>query len=231
MRRAGPRLAAAGVLAAMTAGAGLYATNAIRSDTLALPNAESTPTPAAEADNAAAPVTAPAPAAPRPAPLAPLERDETPMAERVAVLGILNKRSGVARDITLRPGQGVRLGDLVVRLRACETTAPTEPEQLTGAYVQADRQGRDQRWRRIFSGWLYKETPSLNVVEDPLYDVWPKSCAMTHPDIGPETVAASGLGGGGPRRSIAKKSAEEGSATPAAPAPPPSPTAASSSPL
>ena len=29
-------------------------------------------------------------------------------AERVAVLGLLNKRNGVARDITLKPGQAVR---------------------------------------------------------------------------------------------------------------------------
>lgn len=236
MRRLAPRLVAAGVLAVGAAGAGLLATNQIPSGTLTLPGTE---TPAAEAPAVAAAeagnsseTAAPAPAAPRAAPIPPLERDETPMAERVAVLGVLNKRSGVARDITLKPGEGVRIGDLVVRLRACETTDPIEPEQLTGAYVQADRQGRDGLWRRIFSGWLYKETPSLNVVEDPLYDVWPKSCTMTHPDIGPDTVAASGLGGGGgARRSIAKKSAEDAEATPAAPAPPPSDSAASSSPL
>ena len=41
--------------------------------------------------------------------------------------------------------------------------------------------GADKRWRRVFSGWLYKESPSLNVVEHPVYDVSPKSCAMTYP--------------------------------------------------
>ena len=48
----------------------------------------------------------------------------TPMAERVAILGLLNKRNGIVRDIALRPGQSVRVKDVVVRLRACETTAP-----------------------------------------------------------------------------------------------------------
>ena len=72
--------------------------------------------------------------------------------------------------------------------RACETTAPWEAEPLTGAFVQVDTQGNDKRWRRIFSGWLYKESPSLNVVEHPIYDVWPKSCAMKHPEIGADTV-------------------------------------------
>jgi hypothetical protein len=130
---------------------------------------------------------------------------ETPMAERVAVIGMLNKRNGISRDATLHPGQGVRWGDLIVRLRACETTADWEPEQFTGAFVQADKRGPDGTWRRIFSGWLYKESPSLNVVEDPLYDVWPKSCTMRHPDIGPDTVPASSSGAAS--RSSAKKSA------------------------
>ena len=60
------------------------------------------------------------------------------MAQRVAVLGFLNKRNGIVRDIALRPGQAVRIKDAVVRLRACETTAPWENEKLTGAFVQLD---------------------------------------------------------------------------------------------
>ena len=50
----------------------------------------------------------------------------TPMAQRVAVLGILNKRNGIVRDVALHPGQSARWNDVIVRLRACETTAPWE---------------------------------------------------------------------------------------------------------
>ena len=108
----------------------------------------------------------------------PLAAGTTPMNERVAVLGILNKRNGISRDIRLKPGQAVRVDDLIVRLRACETTPPWEFDQLTGAFVQVDVQQPQGGWNRIFSGWLYKESPSLNVVENRVYDVWPKSCAM-----------------------------------------------------
>ena len=113
----------------------------------------------------------------------------TPMGERMAVLGFLNKRNGIVRDLTLKPGQSVRVNDAIVRLRACETTAPWENEKLTGAFVQLDVQRPDESWHRVFSGWLYKESPSLNVVEHPVYDVWPKSCAMTYP-AGPGEPAA-----------------------------------------
>jgi hypothetical protein len=116
-----------------------------------------------------------------------LDSGTTPMAQRVAVVGLLNKRNGVSRDVTLKPGQAMRVGDTVVRLRACEQTAPWEVEQLTGAFVQLDVQGVDQKWRRAFSGWLYKERPALNVVQHPVYDVWAKSCTMAFPAKGPDT--------------------------------------------
>jgi hypothetical protein len=110
----------------------------------------------------------------------------TPMAERVAVLGLLNKRNGISRDITLKPGEAIRVGDVIVRLRACETAAPWEVQKLTGAFVQLDVRNPQGQFQRAFSGWLYKETPSLNLVEHPVYDVWPKSCAMTHPGAAEE---------------------------------------------
>ena len=111
----------------------------------------------------------------------------TPMAGRTAVIGWLNKRNGVSRNVPMKVGQAVRLGDTIVRLRACERTAPWEQQQLTGAFVQLDVRGFDRHWRRVFSGWLYKERPSLNVVQNPVYDVWVKSCTMTFPDTGPDT--------------------------------------------
>ena len=129
----------------------------------------------------------------------PVDAGQTPMAQRVAVLGILNKRNGVGRDVTLRPGQAIRVGDVIVRLRACERTAPWEPDQLTGAFVQLDVRGPDQAWRRAFSGWLYKERPALNVVLHPVYDVWPKSCATTFPGTAPSPAAS-------PNASSARKS-------------------------
>jgi hypothetical protein len=111
----------------------------------------------------------------------------TPMAQRTAVIGLLNKRNGISRELTLKPGQAIRAGDVIVRLRACETSAPWEIQKLTGAFVQLDVRNPQNQFQRAFSGWLYKETPSLNVVEHPVYDVTPKSCAMTHPDAAAST--------------------------------------------
>ncbi len=145
----------------------------------------------------------------------------TPMAERVAVLGLLNKRNGIVRDLTLKPGQAIRVKDVVVRLRACETTAPWESQKLTGAFVQVDVQRPDENWNRVFSGWLYKESPSLNVVEHPVYDVWPKSCAMSFP-AGPAAPAPAAPSASS--RSSSAPNSGGGNATEPAAAPPPSET-------
>jgi hypothetical protein len=160
----------------------------------------------AQATEYAAPTAPRAPSPPPPPP--PLSGKVTPMAERVATLGVLNKRNGLYRDLTMKPGQAVRMGDLVVRLKACESTAPWEPEAYTGAFVQVIVNGSDEKWRKVFSGWLYKESPSLNVVEHPIYDVWTKACAMKHPETGPDTLVVRGNEGSpaAARRSSAPKS-------------------------
>src|SRR6185369_5021888 len=160
-------------------------------------------------------------------PLSPNAPGVTPMAQRVAVLGILNKRNGIVQNVSLRPGQSARWKDVIVRLRACETTAPWEEEKLTGAFVQVDLQRPDKSWSRIFSGWLYKESPSLNVVEHPVYDVWPKSCAMTYPAGPPapsapassSNLSSAKKSGGAPAGAAANPST---AAPPAAATPPPS---------
>ena len=111
----------------------------------------------------------------------------TPMTERIAVIGLLNKRTGKSRDIRLNPDQSIRFGNVVVKVQACERTAPWETYPDIGAFTQLFVKERPPgtnqsvRWRKIFSGWLHKNNPAQNVVEHGLYDVWVKDCIMLFP--------------------------------------------------
>ena len=107
----------------------------------------------------------------------------TPMKDRVAKLGLLNKRNNLSQDIELKPGEARRVGDVIVRLQACERTAPWEMPQETGAFAQVwvKRPRGQDGFEKIFSGWLFKQSPSANVVEHPVYDVWVKDCVMSFP--------------------------------------------------
>ncbi|MCE7796208.1 DUF2155 domain-containing protein [Sphingobium sufflavum] len=145
------------------------------------------------------------------------------MAERVAVVGLLNKRNGLTRDLTMKPGQALRVGAAIVRLRACEQTAPWEDPPETGAFVQLDvQETRDNKWHRVFSGWLFRERPDRNAVQHPIYDVWVKSCTMSWPETGPDTVKASGDG-----KPSGRKPGTDGAASPSSAEKSPAPTSGS----
>jgi len=110
----------------------------------------------------------------------------TPVKDRVATLGFLNKRNNETQDLVLKTGESRRIGNVVVKLATCEKTLPWEQPAETGAFVQVFVEERDKisdplAWRTVFSGWLFRNSPSLNVVEHPVYDVWVKDCAMKFP--------------------------------------------------
>lgn len=142
------------------------------------------PAAAQPAPPAPAPPAASAPA--RPSPVLP-----TPVAQRVLVVGALAKRTGETRFFTLKPGQYVDFAALRITARTCETTPPWERPALSGAFLQVDERRPGQPAARVFSGWLYAQSPSLNVMEHPRYDVWLKNCAMAFPESPPSAPPAS----------------------------------------
>lgn len=143
----------------------------------------------------------------------------TPMEDRVAVIGLLNKRNNVTEEFELKPGENREIGPVIISVSACERTAPWEMPQETGAFVQVDiRERGQQQHARVFSGWLFRESPSLNVVEHPIYDVWVKDCTMSFP--GEEGSAARA-----PAASAAPAPRRAASPTPAVPTSAPAPDA------
>lgn len=165
---------------------------------------------------APAPATAqaPAPAKPGAAPVKPAApaKGPTPVADRVVRFAALNKRTGVTQQFEGKPGMVATFGGLTIRVRTCETTPEWEQKQ-TAAFLQIDEALRGAPPRRIFSGWMFAESPSLNPLESPRYDVWVNSCAMTFPETGPDTIVAGrGEAKGAAKDSSAKKSPSPASA-------------------
>jgi hypothetical protein len=89
----------------------------------------------------------------------------------------------VARiEVTL--DQPVRFNTLLITLKACFTSPPTETPEAA-AFIEIDDLDQDRR-DRIFSGWVYASSPSLHALEHPVYDVWLTGCA--DPLAGPDEV-------------------------------------------
>ena len=176
---------------------------------------------------AAAPATTPAAtpaktAAPKAAaakPAAANVAQPTPVNERVAELMALDKRTGKSQAFAIKAGQQLAFGSLLIRMRACETTPEWEQKQ-TAAFLQIDEVTSATARKRVYSGWMFAESPSLNPLQNPRYDVWVKSCTMTFPATGPDTVVASRPGSGdkSPKRaSSAPKSPEPATADASSP--------------
>lgn len=128
------------------------------------------------------------------------------VADRVAVIGVMDKRLGTATDFTLKPGESFQFGRLHGVLRTCERTQPHERPQ-TGAFMMVTETPRPRTRHdkivphTVFSGWLFAESPSLNPMRHPTYDVWLKSCTINLPD-GPrssETGSARNASAGSSR--------------------------------
>lgn len=179
-------------------------------------------------------IPAPVAKAPRGAPAVESEYG-TPVKDRKATIALLNKRNNLTEDIVLKTGESRRLGNVVIRLATCERTLPWESPPEVGAFVQVyveERAGANQRpaWRTAFSGWLFKNSPSLNAVEHPVYDVWVKDCTMKFPNEEEPVASASSAAKASGKASAPRPSPTASPSTaPSAASPAPTPSASASS--
>ncbi len=104
----------------------------------------------------------------------------TARAERVenqtAVFAALDKVTASISPLNASLNSTQTFGALKVTARACYTREPTEPPK-TSAFVEVDEVMLDGSTRRIFSGWMFAESPALNAVEHPVFDIWLTDCA------------------------------------------------------
>jgi hypothetical protein len=96
----------------------------------------------------------------------------------VAVFAALDKVTAKISRLEVPLNQTATFGALKVTPRVCFTRAPTEPPKTT-TFVEVEEMLLDGKEKRIFSGWMFADSPGLNAVEHPVFDVWLTDC--THP--------------------------------------------------
>lgn len=94
-----------------------------------------------------------------------------------AVFAALDKVTARIQKLEVKLGDTVTFGALRITPRMCYTRAPTEPPKTT-SFVQVDEVMLDGKQNRIFSGWMFAESPGLNAVEHPVFDVWLTDCSQ-----------------------------------------------------
>ena len=112
------------------------------------------------------------------------------IANPVAVFSGLDKITGRITTFDVYINETVQFGALQVTPRACYSRDDTEQQKVDG-FVEVDEITLDRRIRRIFTGWMFADSPGLNAVEHPIYDVWLKECKQKS-DVPPPDTAGAG---------------------------------------
>lgn len=113
------------------------------------------------------------------------------VANPVAEFAGLDKITGRIISFDVYVNETVQFGALQVTPRVCYSR-PDAEEPKTDTFVEVDEITLDRKIRRIFTGWMFAESPGLNAVEHAVYDVWLKSCKTKSDVPPPETAKTNG---------------------------------------
>jgi hypothetical protein len=138
---------------------------------------------------------------------------------QTATFAALDKVTGRILPLEIPINQTQQFGALRVTPRVCYTRPPTEAPH-TSSFVEVDEIKLNGDVERIFTGWMFADSPGLHAVEHPVFDVWLTNCKTSAPvaPAGSEQNAAA------PASPEAAPPAE--AAAPAAPPPAPAPAPA-----
>jgi hypothetical protein len=98
----------------------------------------------------------------------------------IVVFAALDKVTAQISPLEVPLNKSATFGALTITARACNTRPPTE-QPLTSAFVEVDETQLDNSHKRIFTGWMFAESPGLHGVEHPVFDVWLTRCKTSAP--------------------------------------------------
>ena len=122
----------------------------------------------------------------------------------VAIFSALDKVTARISKFEVALGESKTFGALKVTPRACYSRPPDEQPKTT-TFVEVNEVQLDGAEKRIFTGWMFAESPGLYGVEHPTYDVWLTECqkplkatAQKSPDAAAGKAAGPGTPGAAP---------------------------------
>ena len=107
----------------------------------------------------------------------------------IASFSGLDKITGRITNFDVYIDETVQFGALQITPRVCYTRPPTET-QRTSVFVEVDQVSLKGGAQRIFTGWMFADSPALNAIDHPVYDIWLVDCKQTS-DVPPPDKASS----------------------------------------
>ena len=88
-----------------------------------------------------------------------------------AVLRVMNKAAGKAQVVPISVGKTVNYESLTIIVRNCKQSDPFDAENFF-AFVEVYTKNDN----RIFSGWMNRNEPGQNPLQNDTFDVWLEKC-------------------------------------------------------
>ncbi|TDH39155.1 DUF2155 domain-containing protein [Pseudohoeflea suaedae] len=128
----------------------------------------------------------------------PVVADAARIENPVAEFSGIDKITGRITTFDVYINETVQFGALQVTPRVCYSRDETETPK-TDTFVEVDEITLDRKIRRIFTGWMFADSPGLNAVDHPVYDVWLKNCKQTSDVPPPDNLPTSSTAGEPPQ--------------------------------
>jgi hypothetical protein len=110
-----------------------------------------------------------------------------PIANPVATFSGLDKITARITNFDVYINETVQFGSLQITPRVCYTR-PDNETQRTSVFVEVDQVSLKGTTERIFTGWMFADSPALNAVDNAVYDFWLVDCKQRS-DVPPPTAA------------------------------------------
>jgi len=111
------------------------------------------------------------------------------IANPVAAFTGLDKITGRITSFDVYVDETVQFGALQITPRACYTRPPTET-QRTSVFVEVDQVSLRGTVERVFTGWMFADSPALNAIDHAVYDIWLTDCKQSSNVPPPEQSSA-----------------------------------------
>jgi len=108
----------------------------------------------------------------------------------IAAFSGLDKITGRITNFDVYMDETVQFGALQITPRVCYTRPPTET-QRTSVFLEVDQVSLKGGSERIFTGWMFADSPALNAIDHPVYDIWLVDCKQSSDIPPPPNAAAS----------------------------------------
>lgn len=94
---------------------------------------------------------------------------------QVAIFSALDKVTARISRFEAPLGETVKFGSLTITPRVCYSRPATEQPKTT-TFVEVEETMLNGQRKRLFTGWMFAESPGLHAVEHPVFDVWLTEC-------------------------------------------------------